>query len=186
VELCTSLASPTSASWPSIKYYPSFNMHTLKMIYYAYFHSVMEFGIIFWGTSADSKKVLLQQKHILRIMTGSPPRVSCRPLFCTMGILTMVAQYVLSLMRFLASNLELFTFNTSIHSTNTRLSLKLHKPFARLQINQQDPYNSCLNIYNKLLNDMVKLVTNKELFLKELRIYLSDKLIYTLDELFES
>jgi hypothetical protein len=146
----------------------------------------MEFGIIFWGTSADSNKVLLQQTRILRIMTGSPPRVYCKLFFCKMGILTMVAQYVLSLMRFLASNLELFTFNTSIHSINTRLSLKLHKPFARLKLNQQGPYNSCVNIYNKLPNDMAKLVTNKELFLKELRIYLSDKPIYTLDELFES
>ena len=165
--------------------YPSFNMHTLKMIYYAYFHSVMEFGIIFWGVSAESKKVLMQQKRILRIMTGSPPRATCRTLFCKLGILTTVAQYVLSLMRFLASNLESFTFNTPIHSTNTRLSFKLHKPFARLKLNQQGPYISCVNIYNKRLNDLAKLITNKELFLKQLRIYLSDKPIYILDELFE-
>jgi len=92
--------------------YPLFNMHTLKMIYYAYFHSVMEFGIMFWGASAESRKVFLLQKRILRVMTGSPPRATCRTLFCKLGILTMVAQYVLSLMRFLASNLELFTFNT--------------------------------------------------------------------------
>jgi hypothetical protein len=145
----------------------------------------MEFGIIFLGTSADSKKVLLQQKCILRIITGSSPRISCRPLFCRIGILTTVAQYVLSLMRFLASNLDLLTFNTPIHSTNTRLSQKLHKPFSILKLNQQSPYNSCVNIYSKLPNDMAKLVTNKQLFLKELRIYLSDKPIYTLDKFFE-
>ena len=32
------------------------------MIYFAYFHSVMEFGILFWGVSVESKKVFLQQK----------------------------------------------------------------------------------------------------------------------------
>jgi hypothetical protein len=117
----------SSACYLIRRMYPFFNKHTLKMIYYAYLHSGMEFGIFFWGTSADSKKVLLQQKRILRIMTGSPPRASCRLLLCKMGILTTVAQYVLSLIRFLASNLELFTFNTSIHSTNTRLAKFLNK-----------------------------------------------------------
>jgi hypothetical protein len=28
---------------------------TLKMIYFAYFHSVMEYGIAFWGGAAESK-----------------------------------------------------------------------------------------------------------------------------------
>jgi hypothetical protein len=103
-----------------------------------------------------------------------------------MGILTMVAQYVLSLMKFLAFNLDSFTFNTSIHDTNTRLSLRLHKPSVRLKLNKQGPYNSCVNIYNKLPISIAKLVTNKEPFLKELRVYLLDKPIYALDELFES
>jgi hypothetical protein len=30
---------------------PSCNINTLKMIYFAYFHLIMEFGIIFWGVS---------------------------------------------------------------------------------------------------------------------------------------
>jgi hypothetical protein len=54
--------------------YPTFNINTLKMIYFAYFHSVMQFGISFWGVSTDSKKVFfLQQKRVVRIMTGPPP-----------------------------------------------------------------------------------------------------------------
>jgi hypothetical protein len=68
----------SSACYLIRRMYPFFNMHTLKMIYHACFHSVMEFGIIFCGAFADSKKVFLQQKRILRIMTGSPPRASAR------------------------------------------------------------------------------------------------------------
>jgi hypothetical protein len=158
---------------------------TLKMIYFAYFHSAMEFGIIFWGNSTESKKVLLQQKKILRIMTGSPVGASCRALFCKLGILTMVAQYLLSLMRFLASNLEIFTFNNSVHSINTRTRLKLHKPLTRLKITQQSPYNNCVNVYNKLPNDLAKLITNKKSFLDRLRVYLIDKPFYTLEEFLE-
>jgi hypothetical protein len=41
---------------------PFCNLSTIKMIYFAYFHSIMEFGIIFWGISVESKKILLQQK----------------------------------------------------------------------------------------------------------------------------
>ena len=124
----------------------------------------MEFGIMFWGASAESRKVFLFQKRILRVMTGSPPRATCRTLFCKLDILTMVAQYVLSLMKFLASNQELFIFNTSVHGINTRTSSKLHIPSVRLKLNQQGPYNSCVNIYNKLPNDLAILITNKKLF----------------------
>jgi len=88
----------------------------------------------------------------------------------------------------LDSNLELFPFNTSVHGTNTRTISKLHKPSVRLKLNQQGPYNSCVNIYNKLPNDLAILITKKKLFLKQLRVYtrISTKPIYSLDELFES
>jgi ribosomal protein L36 len=153
-----------SACYLVRRMYPFFDINTLKMIYSAYFHSVMEFGIIFWGNSAESKKVLLQQKKIFWIMTGSPIRATCRTLFCKLGILTMVVQYLLSLMRFLVSNLEIFTFNTSIHNINTRTKLKLHKPFMRLKLNQQGPYNNCVNVYNRLPDDLAKLIINKNSF----------------------
>jgi hypothetical protein len=39
---------------------PSSNINTLKMIYFAYLHSIMEFGIIFWGVSVESKIIFLQ------------------------------------------------------------------------------------------------------------------------------
>jgi len=38
--------------------YLLFGVSTFKTIYYAYFHSVMEYGIIFWGNSSFTKKVL--------------------------------------------------------------------------------------------------------------------------------
>jgi hypothetical protein len=37
--------------------YPFTNMTTLKIIYFAYFHSIMEYGIIFRGNSSDSRRV---------------------------------------------------------------------------------------------------------------------------------
>jgi hypothetical protein len=38
---------------------------TLKLVYFAYFHSIMSYGIIFWGNSTDSKKVFYIKKKSL-------------------------------------------------------------------------------------------------------------------------
>jgi hypothetical protein len=53
--------------------HPTFIINTLKMIYFAYFHSVMEFSISFWGVSVDSKKVFLQQKKSSQNYDRVPP-----------------------------------------------------------------------------------------------------------------
>ena len=112
--------------------YSSCSLQTLKLVYYAYFHSVMECGIAFWGNSTDSKKIFLQQKKIIGIITGSTPRSSCRRLFRKLGILTLTSQFILALMRFLSSNLEIYKFNTSVHDINTSNKQKLYKPNVRL------------------------------------------------------
>jgi hypothetical protein len=49
-------------------------MTTLKMIYFAYFQSIMDYGIIFQGDSTESKRIYQLQKKIIRIMTGSKSR----------------------------------------------------------------------------------------------------------------
>jgi len=85
-------------------------------------------------------------------------------------------------MRFLSSNLEIFTFNTSVHNTNTRLKLKLHKPTVRLTMYQRSVYYNSINIYNKLPDDLAELVSNKKCFLLQLRKYLTDKPFYLLEE----
>jgi hypothetical protein len=54
---------------------------TLKLVYFAYFHSIMSYGIIFWGNSTDSKKLFYIQKKIIRITAGTKRRASCRELF---------------------------------------------------------------------------------------------------------
>jgi hypothetical protein len=107
------------------------------MIYFAYFHSILKIGIMFWENHTDSIRVFRLQKTVVRIMSGAKSRVSCKPLF---KILTLPSQYILSLMTFLAHNLEYFTFNSSVHNINIRKGLQLHLPIANSTLFQMGVY----------------------------------------------
>jgi hypothetical protein len=66
------------------------NLKTLQMAYIAYFHSVIRFGIMFWGNANNSCKVFKlhkKKKRAIRIMSVAEPRASCRGLFRKLEIL---------------------------------------------------------------------------------------------------
>jgi hypothetical protein len=80
------------------------NLQTLRMAYFAYFHSVVRYGIIFWGNATNSYKVFKMQKKLIRLMSGAEPRASCRGLFRRLEILPVPCQYTLSVMLFIVDN----------------------------------------------------------------------------------
>jgi len=49
----------------------------LKMVHYAFFHSVMSYGLIFWGNSINGKCVFKLQKRAIRIIIGARNNDSC-------------------------------------------------------------------------------------------------------------
>ena len=152
------------------------------MIYFAYFHSIINYGIIFWGNSCECKKVFLAQKKIVRIMTGSRPGTSCKPLFQCLGIMTVASQYILSLMNFVLQNKERFTPNIEIHNFNTRNKLKFHNPVSSLTLYQKGVYNMSIRTFNKLSEHITNLAGNKKFFISTLRQYLVSKSLYSLEE----
>jgi hypothetical protein len=81
---------------------------TLKLVYFAYFHSIMSYRIIFWGSSTDSKKVFYIQKKIIRIMAGTKRRASCRELFKKFNILPLASKFLFPLLSFVVDNIETF------------------------------------------------------------------------------
>ena len=66
----------------------------LLMIHYAYLHSLMNYGIIFWGNSRYSSKVFKLQKRVVRIITSSISSNSCCDLFKNLNCLTFPSQYI--------------------------------------------------------------------------------------------
>jgi hypothetical protein len=78
VECIISKLSSACYIMRSIK--PYMPLKTLKSICYSYFNTVMCYGLYFWGNSPHSIKIFRLQKKIIRIMTGSNSRASCRNL----------------------------------------------------------------------------------------------------------
>ena len=50
---------------------------TLRTIYFSYFHSILLYGIIFWGNSAYSSNIFNIKKMIIRIILNARNRDSC-------------------------------------------------------------------------------------------------------------
>jgi hypothetical protein len=85
----------------------------------------MVYSIIFWSFSTEIKIGFRLLKKIIRIMTGSESRTSCKPLFQSLEIITLPLQYILFLMQFLSHDLEIYIFNFAVHVINTRNKLQL-------------------------------------------------------------
>jgi len=132
-----------------------FVIHSCKTAIFTYW---------FWRNSSESNKIFLAQKKIVRIMTGSRPKTSCKLLFQSLGILTITSHYILSLMKFLLQNQEKFTFNTEVHNIKARNKLKLHKPVSNLTLYQKGVYCMSIRIFYRLPDCIARVVENKRSF----------------------
>ena len=115
-------------------------LEALKMICFSYFHSIVTYGIIFWGNSVHSQQVFKIQKRIIRLIANLRVKDSCRCTFKKLGILPLYSQYLYSLLLFVAKNREMFQSNSDVHSVGTRYKNDLHLPPARLKLYQQGTF----------------------------------------------
>jgi hypothetical protein len=67
-----------------VKY--SLPIETLKIIYFAHIHTVMSYGVIFWGNSSYAKKGIYIAKENHQDYFNAGPRNSCREIFKSMQI----------------------------------------------------------------------------------------------------
>jgi hypothetical protein len=129
----------------------------LRMVYYAFFHSVMPYGLIFWGNRTHSMSVFELQNRAVRIMVGAGSRDSCRKIFKLLKILTLTSQYIYSLVMFVVNNMELFAENSEMHTTVTRNSSNLHLPSSNLTVFQKGLQYFGVKVYNNLPGNIKQL-----------------------------
>jgi hypothetical protein len=145
---------------------------TLKSIYFAYFYTLIKYGIIFWSNLSDSKKVLTLQKKFVRIMMGVKPRNSCRDLFKRLEILTLPCEYIFSLLNFITNNEEHFQNIANVYSVNTKYRHYLHKQTANLSCFQKSAYYAGIKIFSNLPCELRSRMNEKALFKTALKQYL--------------
>jgi len=70
---------------------PFLSREILRMVYFSYVHTVLSYGIIFWGNSHlyIINNVFKILKIIIRIISNSSSRDPCRPLFKYLQILSL-------------------------------------------------------------------------------------------------
>jgi hypothetical protein len=158
----------------------------LKSIYHSYFHSLMKYGIIFWGNYTHSIHAFRLQKRVIRIITDSRPRDSCRQLFKKMGILPLMSHYAVSLLLFTVNNKDLFQINSQIHSVNTRNNFHFHRPLFNLTKYKNGTYYAGIKVLNYLPTHIKNVSHNVNQFRLALRDFLHLHSFYTLEEYFNS
>jgi hypothetical protein len=123
---------------------------TLRTIYFSYFHSILSYGIIFWGNSPYSSNIFKIRKRIIRIIMNARNRGSCRQIFKNLKILPLKSQYIFSLLLFVSKNLDLYESNSEIQNINTRYSSDLHMPTENLTTFQKGPFYFGIKFFNYL------------------------------------
>jgi hypothetical protein len=122
----------------------------LRTIYFSYVHSIMTYGIIFWGNPSDSYNIFRLQKRAKRIIMNAGNRISCREFFKKLNILPLYSQYILSLLWFVIKNIDEFTKNSEVHTINTQQRSDLHSPSMNLTKYQKGVFYSGIKIFSHL------------------------------------
>jgi hypothetical protein len=158
------------------------NTKILKSIYFAYVHSVMKYGIIFWGNSSDSKKVFTLQLKIVSIMMSVKSRNSCRDLFKRLEILTLPCECTFSLINFITNNEERFETNVDVHCVNTRHKPCLHNQMLTSHCFQKSGQYAGIKICNNLPSYLKRLINEKARFKIAIKQYLNTHSFYSVEE----
>ena len=165
---------------------PFLSQQMLKAIYYSQFHSIILYGLIFWGNSPHSARVFGMQKRIIRIMTGRRSGDSCRKLFSHLNILPLPSLYIFFILRFIMKNRELFVTNNQIYQHGTRRIHNFHFPQANLKKYQSGVFYMGIKIFNNLPPYIKMEFSNPIKFELLIKKFLLKHTFYSLDEFYNS
>ena len=137
-----------------------FNSETLISLYNSLVYPYLSYCVHVWGEAYDVHKyaLVVQQKKIVRIISGVPPRTHTKPLFSKLKILTLdgIYRYMLALFMYKYVNdmipplFDMFIVNADIHHYNTRNHTLLHVPLCTTKRSQQTVRYTGVKLWNLL------------------------------------
>lgn len=125
--------------------------------------------------------VLVGQKRVIRCLLGLGRRETCREVFGTLRILTVVALYIFELGVNIYKRKHQFIRNSDVHSFNTRQKDRFHISYSRLNVCKNSPSNRGLQIFNSLPGD-VRDSNSLSIFKGRLRDLLLKRAVYSVKE----
>jgi hypothetical protein len=161
------------------------SLKALKTVYFSYFHSIMSYGVIFWGNSCIRNDIFKIEKEIIRILNNKTKRDSCRRLFKQLQILTLPSRYIFSLLIFVVNNRDLLSLNSEIHNLNTRYKNNLHFPSTNLTMVQKGVLYSGSRFFNYLPLQIKSLSGDLKRFKRKLKNFLLDNTFFSLGKLYQ-
>jgi len=129
------------------------NTDALWIVYFAYFHSIIKYNVIFWVNFTNICWVYLLQKRIIRPILGVGSRYC---VLANVGNLipslfhVHIYIYMHTLMMFVINNLESFQTNSSVYGMNKRNKTHLHRPVTNHSCFQNDVSYSCIKIFKSI------------------------------------
>lgn len=156
------------------------DVDTARLVYFSYFHSIMSYGILLWGSAADINTVFVLQKRAVRAIYNMGPRESLRNKFKEINIMTVPCQYLYENLMYVRKNINLFKKNSDNHDVNTRNKDKLAVPTIRLTKVSKSFKGQCVRFYNKVPSDVQSLSISK--FKNLIKRKLCEKAYYKISE----
>ena len=156
-----------------------------RIIYFSYVHSIVTYGMIFWGISLSSHGIFKLQKRVIRIILNANNRESCREFFKKLQILPLSSQYIKSIALLVVKNIDKFVSNSELHSINTRYCSDVHIPTVHLTKYRKGVYYSEIRIFNHLTQNIKKLSGDIKKFKLALNKFPLVGSFYKLEEYFE-
>lgn len=158
---------------------------TLKLVYYANFHSHLSYGICFWGNATGWKDIFVMQKKAVRIINGKERNsdgtwVSCRPLFPSLQIMTFVGMYIYDTITIALKFKDKLEFFDSCTRNKVNIKLPAHNNCGF----EKNVFYSGAKLFNVLPREMKAQPFTKK-FNLNLKKFLMDKAFYDVDEFVE-
>jgi hypothetical protein len=137
--------------------------YVIRSIYYAHFHALLRYGVVFWGEDNESNTIFKLQKWVIRIISGVGKHTSCRQIFNDYNILTVACLYILEIVYYIKKYKDLLEQNVQFHKYNTRRKLDLHIQFCNTDFFRRSVVSRGIRLYNKV-PDHIKILEKNKLF----------------------
>lgn len=161
------------------------NTGILKTYYFGCVQSILNYGIICWGNSTHINEILLLQKRIIRLLSFANYRDSCRPLFKSHKILTVISLYIYNCLIYVRKNINMFTKVGDITHHFLRNPDKLTIPKHKSSLFAKGPNVMPVKLYNHLPT-YVKACSTLPCFKRTVKSLLLEHSFYSIHEYLSS